>query len=145
MVEAETESGANPLYELPPRTQLEYANKILTAKYSERGGASELLNIDLILANLTPPEREAGREILAAYAAIMDVERAYDKVAARYQKRKLKSVIKTDYELDFSYLIDSSRALAGRTLDAATVQRISQISKHEEKGQQQLPFHKRLF
>ena len=110
--------------DLPPRNPQEYANKILQAHYSE---SFPLLTLDLILANLSVEERENAWSYLRAATALAHLEAAY-----ATQGHKTNWTIASDYEQDFCFLVDSSRAIDGRTLDAATVQRVAQETKHKE-------------
>ena len=126
---AEPETGQisppNEYMDYPARTPIEYANKILDAHYGKK---YPLLNADLILANLDPKEREIAMSYLLAYAKIMQLKNSVETAT----KKKVRWQIQDDYELMFCYMIDSSRALGGRTLDAVTMQRIDQMLRSKE-------------
>jgi hypothetical protein len=104
---------------LPPRNNLEAAWQIIQAKYANRGGVFKLLDVDLVLASLDYRERIAARDILAAFAAINGIEKACNDIS----KKDYHFTTADEYELEFCWLIESSRAKDGKTLDAITIQR----------------------
>lgn len=133
MVEAESTTRR----EYAPRNALEYADKLIQAKYSE---SHPLLNIDLILANLDSREREVAMAFLMAAMKLKQLKEEVEKQTGQEIDWK----IVEDYELAFCYLIDSSRALNARTLDAATIQRIEQKSRYKEEIDKKDPWYRRI-
>ena len=150
MVEAEGTTARKREY--APRNALEYADKLLQAKY---GDEFPLLNIDLILANLDMREREIAMAFLMAAMKLRQLEAAVQELQPLKKNEDLKEgekptkeainwTIAKDYELSFCYLIDSSRALDAKTLDAATIQRLEQKSTYKEKIDEKPALYRRM-
>jgi hypothetical protein len=120
--------------EYPPRTSLEFASKTLQSSYSKRGGDNQtspfkLLDIDLVLSNLTPAERDAAAAYIDAMLALQQLELA---VQADQDNPDIHFSITEAYDLKYCFQVESSRGLEAKTLDAVTKQRIEQTSSHKE-------------
>ncbi len=145
MVEAEAPQKRR---EYAPRNALEYADKLLQAKYGDK---FQLLNIDLILANLDMKERDIAMAFLMAAEKLRQLQSAIENNMpkekgddGKEKTPKLDWTIAEDYELAFCYLVESSRAIDAKTLDAATIQRLEQKSTYKEDTQQQKAWYRRL-
>lgn len=131
--------------EMPPRNFLEYVAKTLQSTYSKRKEEGTdpyaLLDIDLVLSNLSPQERDATSADLEALTSILRIQQA---LRDEHENNGIKLSNLDVYDMRFRFRVESSRGLEGKTLDAVTKQRIEQSSRHEEKvsGEQKKPWYR---